>query len=331
MKHTLSQFLCVLALSSSPLFGTVEDSILPLMDSIYAQDFGKKVNSQQKEAIQYARKNQDKKLRLMTYNMLYNAKDAEEKLPPKYRWDARRPRLLEYLLFAKADIIGSQELQEDQVQEVMQVLGSTYSYYGEKTRQNEGRSDVNAIFFNKNRFELLEAKTIAYDDPQSQNGFTYCRFKDKLQGNEFIVLNTKLTWGDVERRLAEATQLNRFSTSLPADLPVIITGDFNAYPFIQHKRNIFFDGDSILQVIAGKNLKDSRSPSTFGNFGPFCSITNAKDTLASFAGPQLTGFILDHIFVNKGVDVFTNGIDTAKVDGEFPSDHFPVIADVVFK
>ena len=48
-------------------------------------------------------------------------------------------------------------------------------------------------------------------------------------------------------------------------------------------------------------------------------------------GPKLTGFILDHIFVSERIDVFTHGIDTAKVNGEFPSDHFPVIADVHFR
>ena len=43
------------------------------------------------------------------------------------------------------------------------------------------------------------------------------------------------------------------------------------------------------------------------------------------------GFVLDLILVNDQVEVFTHGIDTAKVNGEFPSDHFPVIADIAFK
>ncbi len=191
MKH----FFIVLALlgSAFQVSAAVEESILPSMDNIYHQDFGQKVNTKQKELMEHAIQKQAQKLRLMTYNMLYNAKDAEDKLPSKYQWNNRKPRLLEYLSYAKADVIGSQELQEDQIQEVMNVLGSDYGYYGEKTRQNEGRSDTNAIFFNKNRIELIESKTIPYNDEQCENAFTYCCFKDKLSNRKFIVLNTKLS------------------------------------------------------------------------------------------------------------------------------------------
>lgn len=322
---------CLLATTSVQAFASIKESILPAMDTVYNQDFGNKINKKQKELMQYAIKNKQHKLRLMTYNMLYNAQDAEDKLPLKHRWDSRKPRLLEYLLYAKADIIGSQELQEDQIKEVIKTLGNTYSYYGEKTRQNEGRTDTNAIFFNKDRIELIEAKTVPYKDDKYDNAFTYCHFKDKVTKKKFIVLDTKLSWGDPDRRLAEANQLNEFSTQFSPQEPVIILGDFNIYPFILHKRNIFFDGEYVEQALAGKNLKDAKIKSIFGHFGPLCSITNSKETLEPFTGPQLGGFVLDHIFVNAQVEVFTHGIDTAQVNGEFPSDHFPVVADIVFK
>lgn len=322
-------FLTFVWANLSLAFASVEESILPSMDTVYNQDFGSKVNNKQKELMQHAVQKQQEKLRVMTYNMLYNAKDAEEKLPLKHRWDFRKPKLLEYLSYAKADIIGSQELQEDQIKEVMPILGNIYDYYGEKTRENEGRSDTNAIFFNKERIELIEAKTIFYKDDQCKNAFTYCRFKDRFTNKKFIVLNTKLSWSSPDRRLREANQLNEFSSHFQE--PVIVLGDFNIYPFILHKRNIFFDGDYVEQVIAGKNLKDAKTKSAFGHFGPLCSINNSKETLEPFIGPQLVGFVLDHIFVNEQVHVLTHGVDTAKVNGEFPSDHFPIIADVVIE
>lgn len=307
----------------------IENSILPSMEAIYSQDFGKKVNIKQKEAMQRAGANKPQKLRLMTYNMLYNAQDAEEKLPFKHRWENRKSRLLEYLAYAKADVIGSQELQEDQIQEVILGLGPSWGYFGEPTRKNEGRTDTNAIFYNKNRIELIVSKTIPYKDDQCENAFTYCYFKDRLTNRKFAVLNTKLSWSSPDRRLAEAIQLNEISNQ--CDDPIIVLRDFNLYPFILHKHNIFFDGDYVEQVITGKNLKDAKRISAFGHFGPLCSITNSKDTLEPFAGPYLTGFILDRIFVNDQIEVYAHGIDTAKVDGEFPSDHFPIIAEVGFK
>lgn len=326
------KFVVVALMSMSfQLHGKVEESCLPQMDVVYTQDFGKKINSKQKESMQNAVQRQNQKLRVMTYNMLYNEKSAEALLPEKYQWNARKPRLLEYIDFAKADVIGSQELQEDQIEEVMNALGNDYNYYGIKTRVNEGRSDTNAIFFNPKRLELVDSKTIPYENRVGDNAFTYCRFKDKISNKVFSVINTKLTWGNTDRRLAEATQLSQFANLLPSSEPIFVIGDFNLYPFIEHKNNLFFDGTYVEKVLTEYNLKDAKNNSIFGHFGPFCSITNSKKNLAPFVGPELTGFILDHILVNDRVEVLTHGIDVARVNGEFPSDHFPVIADVIFK
>lgn len=320
-----------LTVFSIHLFGKVDDSILPQMDTIYVQDFGKKINSKQKELVQYANQHQHEKLRVMTYNMLYNVKSAEELLPYKHQWENRKPRLLEYIAYSKADLISSQELQDEQVQELMGSLGWNYYYYGLKTRENEGRSDTNAIFFNPQRLELLESKTIPYQDKTGQNAFTFCYFKDKLLDKKFAVINTKLTWGDVERRFSEASQLNEFASQQPTNIPILVMGDFNTFPFLEHHHNVFLDGDFIEKILTDHLLKDAKNQSIFGHFGPLCSITNSKKNLAPFAGPELNGFILDHILVNDRVTIFAHGIDTAKVDGEYPSDHFPVIVDLFLK
>lgn len=309
---------------SFQLYGIVEDSVIPSMETVYNQDFGVD-NPNLEDWKQYAIQNQHIKLRIMTFNMLYNVKKAEDKLPLKHRWPYRKSRLLEYLAYAKADIICSQELQEDQVEEVMDFLGKTYNYYGLKTRENEGRTDTNAIFFNASRFDLIDARTIPYGDPGG-NAFTYCYFRDRLLNKNFVVLNTKLSyglsWSAVNKRFSEATQLSQFTSHFSADEPILLMGDFNILRFL--------DEDSIVKVLTQHTLKDGRTQSIFGHFGPFCSITNSGILFTPFTGPEWKGYILDRIFVNEFVWVLTHAIDTAKVNGEFPSDHFPVIADIFF-
>lgn len=266
------------------------------------------------------------KLRIMSYNMLYNMRLAEEKLPQIHQWESRKPRLLEYLAFACADIIGSQELQEDQLEELMNVLGENYAFYGAKTRENEGRSDINAIFYNHNRFELIDAVTIPYSDPHKQNGFTFCYFKDILLDINFFVINSKLSWGwsleAINRRYAEASQLSEFASQLPENEPILLLGDFNIIPYV--------DKSSIDEVLTKHNLKDAKNCTNLQHFGPECSITNSRYFFTPFTGPELEGFILDHIYINDKVKVIAHGIDIARVNGEFPSDHFPVIADIYF-
>lgn len=314
-----------------PLLGKVEFSILPEMEEIYHKDLGKRVNRFQKLLIHQAREHENEKLRVITYNMLYNLPDAEAKLPAKHRWEERKVRLKDYVLFAKADIIGSQELQEDQVKDLMNFVSDDYDYYGEKIRENEGRGDINAIFYKKGRFELLKGETRLFPHEVYQNGFTICHFKDRVTDRDFIVVNTKLSFGDAERRIDEALQLLDFVKSSPQDVPILLTGDLNTFPCIQHQRNPFLDGDYTLKILESTTLKHARSQSIFGHFGPLCSLTTSKFTLKPFAGPQLTGFIFDHIFVNPFIEVLTHGIDVAKVNGEFPSDHFPVVVDIFFR
>ena len=260
------------------------DSYLPQMDMVYTQDFGKKVNSRQRESMCNAVQHQNNKLRVMTYNMLYNEKSAEDLLSENHRWNSRKPRLLEYLAFSKADVIGSQELQEDQVQELMSALKNDYLCYGEKTRINEGRTDTNAIFFNPERLELVDSKTIAYENRTGDNAFTYCRFKDKMLGKFFSVINTKLTWGNAERRLAEASQLRQFAALLPVNEPILVIGDFNLFPFfIEHKSNLFFDGTFIESILIENNLREAKNISIFGHFWPslLLSLILEKTSLLS--------------------------------------------------
>jgi endonuclease/exonuclease/phosphatase family metal-dependent hydrolase len=309
----MKKCLILLLSLSFQLFGGVENSIIPLMDSIYQEAY-----------MQNVVQNRNNKLRVMTFNMLYNVKNAEDKLPIKHRWAQRKFRLFEYLEFANADIIGSQELQEDQVEDVQIALGPHYSSYGLKTRENENRTDTNAIFFNTDRLELLEGKTIFYEEVGG-NGFSYAYFKDKWLNKKFVVLNTKLSWGlgwqAMKRRMAEATQLSQFVALLRPYEPILLMGDFNTLYFL--------DGKSIMKTLTQNCLNDSETTSIFGHFGPFCSINNSV-FLKPFVGPELKGFILDRILVNDQISVVAHGIDTAKINGEFPSDHFPVIVDIVF-
>jgi endonuclease/exonuclease/phosphatase family metal-dependent hydrolase len=40
--------------------------------------------------------------------------------------------------------------------------------------------------------------------------------------------------------------------------------------------------------------------------------------------------ILDHIYVAGAVEVLLHAVEPARVDGHFPSDHMPLIADLLF-
>lgn len=322
------RLLFILGLSLTvPLWSDLPtDSVLSSLNEVYTLDLHDKVSQQQQEEMEWAIAKKNEALRVMTYNMLYNAQSAEAKLPPQHHWDLRKERVIAYLHYADVDLIGSQELQVDQLEDLMRALGTKYDCFGDVTREEEGRSDVNAIFYKKERLELLDGRTILY---KGGKGFTVAQFKDMKTDKIFVAINTKFTWNNPEARKEEATQLHDYLGQVDQKQGVVVLGDFNTIPCIEHLINLFLDGPYVENILKGDVLKDAKDLSIFGHIGPLCSVTFSK-WLVPFSGPELTGFILDHIYVNALVSVFSHGIDTVKVGGEYPSDHFPVVADLYF-
>ncbi len=300
----MRKFFSALLLCFFSVYGDVADSIIP------------QLNQLKHEA------GNGPALRIMTYNMLYNVANAERKLPEKHRWPQRMYRLAEYLQFSCPDLIGSQELQERQIQDLMALIGNVYACYGEKTREKEGRTDTNAIFYNPYRLQLVEGITVPFGNQTGGNAFTYCTFYDRYAHRTMSVVNFKLTygltWEPIKKRKLEAVQLAQFVNRLPQDHLIIVLGDFNIIPFL--------DGEAIPQILAKAFLQDSRNLTSLV-FGPACSSTNSI-FLTPFTGPEITGLIPDRIFVKNNGRVLSCGIDPGRVDGEFPSDHLPVIIDM---
>ncbi len=332
------RILTIFLLFCSSLTAHVQNSILPLMDRLFVRNLEGKINEVQKEKIKEVLPYLDERLRVVSFNMLFNVPEAERELEVENRWEKRAPRLVEYLCYAEADIIGSQELQKDQLDYVVSKLGRGYAYYG-RGMKGEEEGDIGAIFYKKDRVRLVEGKTYFFSDTPEKPGpgpfgscntFTVCRFIDLKTGKPFLVINTHLAFGNIERRRYEAELLREFVCQLDPAAPLLVTGDFNTFPFRQDLDLPFYDGDEIVAVLEDSPLKDGMTQALLGHFGLIDSSNFCQVQKRPFCSRGTPGVILDHIFVNKHVKVVSHGIDPAKVDGYFTSDHFPVIADVVF-
>lgn len=296
-----------------------------------------KMNSDQASHVDEVVQAIDGTLRVMSFNMLFNKPWAEKDLARENRWIKRGPRVIEYLKMALPDVIGSQELQKDQIDMLMDKLGCFYAYYGVGT-DGQDQGDIAAIFYRKDRLELLEGSTFFYSATpcvpskgpfRSRNTFTVCRFADLKTGQECVMINTHLAYGNIERRLYEARLLRDFVQGLDPCLPVIVTGDFNTFPNRPDLELPFYDGIAIMRVIEEGCLEDALERAVLGHVGPISSTNFSSEKRRAFENEGSAGVILDHIFVNDEVEVVRHGIDPAQVNGHYPSDHFPVIADVL--
>jgi len=95
-----------------------------------------------------------------------------------------------------------------------------------------------------------------------------------------------------------------------SDFPVIITGDFNAgekNPAIIKMKSRFVDSYRIINP----------SDKFVGTFNQFLGID--------------TGDKIDYIFIDNKVKVVSGRIIKEKYGERYPSDHFPVDAEIYFK
>jgi endonuclease/exonuclease/phosphatase family metal-dependent hydrolase len=155
------------------------------------------------------------------------------------------------------------------------------------------------------------------------------QLKDFKTGKTFAIFNAHLAFSEIDKREAEAQFIANLLSEYQQRMPVILTGDLNTFP---NRPDLIrlpaYDGDRVEQILAG-SLKDAQKAAILGSIGPLSTFTNDPLDLEikPFRGRGTPGVILDHIFVSDSVQVLLFAIQPGTIDGHFPSDHMPIIAD----
>lgn len=255
--------------------------------------------------------------RVMTYNLRY-ASDT-----PPNSWPERRPLVKNVISQAAPDIIGTQEGVYRQLQDLAADLPD-YHWIG-LGREGGSRGEFMAIFYRHARFVPVAFDHFWLSDTPEVIGsitwghtvrrmLTWVRLRDKVTGREFLVWNTHLDHQVEEaRRKGAALIRDRLAKSDPG-VPLVLTGDFNcpaagcvAYETLTREAGL---ADTWL-------LAKRRENDGFNTFNGFKAA--GKD-----------GIRIDWILARGPVAVSRAAILTDSENGRFPSDHFPVVADVRF-
>jgi endonuclease/exonuclease/phosphatase family metal-dependent hydrolase len=256
-------------------------------------------------------------IRFMTFNLRY----ASDKKPNS--WPERRPVMKDCILSINPDLFGTQEGLYHQLKDIENDLGA-YRWIG-TGRDGGSRGEFMAIFYKPERFEPMEYNHFWLSDTPDVIGsttwgnsnrrmVTWVRFKDKADGREFYFANTHF---DHEIQLAreKSAQLLRERVSkLNQELPIIVAGDFNAKAGANKAYDILTEGDFLTDL--WKTAKEHRGDivNTFHNFhGPR-------------KGDNRNDWILGHKVKANWIE-----INTCSKEGQFPSDHFPVVAELRFE
>ena len=267
--------------------------------------------------------NDSRYTRVMTFNIRY-----DEPRDNQNAWPNRKQLVASMILFHHADIVGVQEALKSQLVDLGQLLPE-YSWVGVGRADGKDGGEFSAIFYRKTRFKSLENATFWLSEtPQvASTGWdaalprivTWSRLQDLQTSKTFFVFNTHFDHRGERARTESARLLLARIGQIAGELPVVVTGDFN-----------FTESAEGYQVLTGKNanssrsvLRDARYISERQHHGPTSTFNDFK--------ALVPGRTIDFVFVKGTIHVLQHGALSDTWDGRFPSDHIPVLAEIVIR
>lgn len=316
-----------LLLNSALFLDAVENSIVPAIEKYERIENLQiqKYSDRQYSEIVSSLNRKSEKIRLATYNVLFNLYDHN--LDEVNRWPQRLPRIVALFEEMQPDIIGVQELYANQVDDLRTRLEGVYAFYSKPCKDGEH----NGIFYRKDRFKVL-VSDIWYmtETPRtpSSAGLTMVQLKDRKTGKCIAVFNAHLAFSNVNKRDFQARFIAEQIETFAAGMPHIFMGDLNLFPNrVELQKLPFFDGDYIHRILTAGALRDAKEVAILGHLGPLSTFSNAEDNTIPFQGTGTPGVFLDRIYVSPNINVLIHAVQPGTVDGHFPSDHLPVLID----
>jgi endonuclease/exonuclease/phosphatase family metal-dependent hydrolase len=251
-------------------------------------------------------------LSVMTFNLRFASPR------PPNSWPERRPVMKALLEETKPDIIGTQEGVYYQLKEIAQDLPD-YSWIG-LGRDGGSRGEFMAVFYRTDRFEPLEYDHFWLSDTpeviasttwghSNRRMMTWVKFLDKKNQRQFYFWNTHLDHQIQEAREKSALLIRDRINALNTTLPVILLGDFNAAAGANRTFDILVTDGGFTDTWDSATERRGEEVGTFHNYQP--------------AIPQ--GRRIDWILTRGSLVADATEIPTFSQNGQFPSDHFPVM------
>ena len=249
-------------------------------------------------------------LRVMSFNVCgWNYKNIKNLVP----------RLIaEY----SPDVVGLQECTYDWYKKLSKALPE-YAFVGVGRDNGELGKDcgeMTAILYKKDQYTLVDSGTFWLSETPDEPSYgwdadylricTWVILKDNETGKEFAHFNTHLENFDdgTGKTACENGAKMVTEKALELDMPVIMTGDWNV-----EKDTDIYSG------VLSAGFRDAQDEAANTMDGVTCPAEAGGDT----------GEHIDYIFLSAQVaSVSTYKILHDSYDGKYPSDHYPIYADL---
>jgi endonuclease/exonuclease/phosphatase family metal-dependent hydrolase len=257
-------------------------------------------------------------LTVMTFNLRY----ASDQSP--HAWPDRRPVMSRVILESAPDVMGTQEGVYRQMKDLDHDLAD-YDWIGQG-RKGGSKGEYCAVFYRRDRFTPVAYDHFWLSDTPDQVGSmtwgnrwvrmaTWVQFKDRESGREFIVINTHFDHQVAEAREKSASLIRERIAQFDPAIPLIVMGDFNCLA-----------GDSIPFTTLTNDtcLEDTWTSAESRTPHP------VPNTFHGYKPPVFEAKRIDWILVRQPTKVTSAHIIVSPIEGQMPSDHYPVTAEIIY-
>lgn len=259
-------------------------------------------------------------LRVMSFNIRNSyAKDGEN------HWESRKDLVYSVIRDYAPDVLGLQEANSFQLEE----LSNAFPQYGKVGEGSMGgaKGQYSAILFLEERFKLSDSGSFWLSENPTQPSKSWrsahhriCTWAELLvreTDRTLYIYNTHMDDGSREAREKGARMIMEHIQGEAKTTPFVFMGDFNAP-----------EDSETLKIIKGNSEAGQKlGIQMLDSFRVLYPDREKVGTYNGFTG-QSDGPKIDYIMVKPSMKVIEASILQTNREGRYPSDHFPVTAQV---
>lgn len=264
---------------------------------------------------------EDCHVNVLSFNIRYGtANDRED------AWPKRREQVFEVIRKSKADFCGLQEALRFQLDEIRAAVEG-YEELGVGRDDGKKRGEYSAILYRRDRWRLQHGETLWLSESPATPGstswgnqlprvVTWGRFVERTTGRVVCVFNTHFDHQSAASRLRSAEFLAALLAREAGGVPLVLTGDFNA-------------GELSPPILRLKQTGQASEVPLRDTFRVLHPDAQQVGTFHGFRGGT-AGEKIDYVFCNASARVKSAEILRQHRDGRYPSDHYPISAELEF-
>lgn len=234
-------------------------------------------------------------------------------------WVDRAPVVSNLIRFHEFDVLGVQEALKLQIDDISKALPE-YARSGNGRDDGKEGGEHSAIYYRKDRFKLLKSGDFWLSETPDVPGkgwdATCCNricswvyLQDLKSKKSLYLFNVHFDHQGKVARVESAKLMLKKIKEIAGDAAVLLTGDFNGNRESEWY-NTLAKSDLLTDVYTKVKY-------------PYANNSSAN----AFKAPKGNA-VIDHIFMTKQFKPSRWGILTDTYYGKYPSDHFPILAEV---